>query len=357
MKIGKTGARLLQAVYDGNIEVVRECIKEDVDANTRDPKNGLSLLMIASGYGHTEMVELLLSSGADVNALDPRAGTSALHKACQRGSLAIVKLLVEAGAFVNLQTATTGHTPLIEAIWFKWPDIVEYLLEADSGLNLYTHYGFSLMEHFNYALKVTVKGKDKMIKIKEILDRRQESDKKKIESQKLMAAVTAGNLQEVKKLIQAGADLEVRYPILNGFNDGHTPLLVASRDGHTEIVKELLEAGANVNAVEPTFGAVPLHKATYNGHADITRLLVQHPGVDLDFQGPSNGYTPLLDALWHGFVDCAEILINAGARLDLRGHDGKNALDIALDVFGPDHEIVQLIRTRTNADTPGQNQN
>ena len=44
-------------------------------------------------------------------------------------------------------------------------------------------------------------------------------------------------------------------------------------------------AGADVNAIEPCFQAVPLHKAVYNGHADITRLLVAHRGIDLDFQG------------------------------------------------------------------------
>jgi ankyrin repeat protein len=127
----------------------------------------------------------------------------------------------------------------------------------------------------------------------------------------------------------------------------HTPLLVACRDGHEAIVTELLKAGADVNAVEPTFGAVPLHKAVYNGHAGITQMLVQQPGIDLNFQGWTNGYTPLHDALWHGFVDCARILVEAGARLDLKGHDGKLPIDIATEVFGKeDKEMVALLRSR-----------
>ena len=115
--------------------------------------------------------------------------------------------------------------------------------------------------------------------------------------------MTAGDLDEVRRLTVAGAEVDERFPIVNGFNDAHTPLLVAARDGHVEMVRLLVEARADVNATEPTFGAVPLHKAVYNGHADSTRILSERPGVDLDFQGATNGYTPLHDALWHGYVE------------------------------------------------------
>ncbi|MBP2643532.1 MAG: Ankyrin repeat (3 copies) [Firmicutes bacterium] len=105
--------------------------------------------------------------------------------------------------------------------------------------------------------------------------------------------------------------------------------------------------GSDVNAIEPTFGAVPLHKATYNGYSDITKLLVEHPDINVNFQGYTNGYTPLHDALWHGFDECAEVLINGGARLDLKGHDGKIPLDIAREVFAKDHKIIKLLEGKS----------
>ena len=44
---------------------------------------------------------------------------------------------------------------------------------------------------------------------------------------------------------------EVEYPlgVMMGFvlQDGWTPLVIASQEGHLEIVKSLIEAGANVN--------------------------------------------------------------------------------------------------------------
>ena len=338
--------QLISAVQDNNFPEVQRLLAAGANPNTRDSESGLTVLMMATGQANTLITQLLLESGADVFAIDSLAGASALHKACQGGSVEVVRLLVEAGAFVDSVVATTGHTPLIEALWFKWPAIVEYLLEKGAGLNINTHYGFSLKDHLQYAVNVNVIGRDKLLKAEAMLSEREQSDNDKIHNQKLMAAVIQNDFVSVKQLIQLGVNIDERYPILNGFNDDHTPLLVAARDGHTEIVAELLKAGADVNAVEPTFGAVPLHKAVYNGHADITKILVEQPDVNINFQGATNGYTPLHDALWHGYADCSEILINAGAKLDLKGHDGKTSLTLAIEVFGSNHQIVKLIQAK-----------
>ncbi len=338
--------QMLQAVENDQLAAVEAMLRQGASPNVRN-EAGLTPLMIASGQGNAAMVKLLLDAGADVFTVEPRAGGSALHKACQGGNVEVVRLLVEAGAFLDWVAPTTGHTPLMDALWFKWPAIVEYLLQKGAGLNLYTHYGFSLLQHFEYELNVNVIGKERLLEAEKMIRQRQLSDEKEKERQQLMAAVAGNDLEKVQQLIRAGANLEDRYPILNGFNDGHTPLHVAARDGYLQIVAELLDAGANVNAVEPTFGAVPLHKSVYNGHIEITALLVQRPGIDLNFQGATNGYTALHDALWHGYEQCARILIDAGARLDLRGHDGKLPAAIAAEVFGPDHAIVRSIHERT----------
>lgn len=338
--------RLIAAVESGDGQAVRECLENGANPNTKSTESGLSVLMIASGQGNAEIVRTLLAAGADLLMADNAGGATAIHKACQGGSLETVQLLVDAGAFIDTIVPRTGHSPLIEALWFKQPEIAGYLLDRGAGLKINTHYGFSLLDHFNYALKVNTIGKEKLLEADRLLKERQKSDAAMVEKQVLMQAVNEGDLEKVKSLIQAGAQIDERAPVLNGFNDYHTPLLVACRDGHLEIARVLLKAGADVNATEPTFGAVPLHKATYNGHADMTRLLTEQPGVDLDFPGATNGYTPLHDALWHGFEECSEILIKAGARLDLRGHDGKTPPDIARETFGESHRLVKMMEAR-----------
>lgn len=167
------------------------------------------------------------------------------------------------------------------------------------------------------------------------------------------AAAITGDAEQARALLRDGAAAHTVYPHVNSFADGHTPLLIAARDGHTELVADLLQAGAPARVEDWVFKGAPIHKATYNGQLDILKLVMQAPDVDIDVQGPINGYTPIHDALWHGFVECAEVLLEAGARLDLLGHDGKRPLEVAEDNLGADHPFVQRLRERTNDQTTG----
>jgi len=64
----------------------------------------------------------------------------------------------------------------------------------------------------------------------------------------------------------------------------------------------------------------------------------------INAQGRINGYSPLHDALWHGFEECARLLLeDSRCKLGLVGHDGKDELTISKEVFGEDHELTLLI--------------
>jgi ankyrin repeat protein len=337
---------LLDAIRACSVEAVARLLDQGANPNVRDPDSTLTPLMFASGAGMDAILGRLIAAGAFVNALDGRAGASALHKACQGGHLGCAQQLVEHGACIDLQTTTTGHTPLVEAIWFKADDIVAYLLAREARIELKTYYGFTLDDHINYALNVSqgTGDQDKLRRIQQLVADRRARDKARCEAAVLVKAALKGDGDDLRRALTAGAEVDVRYPIVGSFQDGHTALLVAAREGHAELVEVLMAAGADVNAVEPVFGAVPLHKATYNGRADITRTLASAAGVDLNYQGASNGYTPLHDALWHGFADCAEILIDAGARSDIVAYDGKRPLDLAIEKLGSDHPVVGRLR-------------
>lgn len=138
----------------------------------------------------------------------------------------------------------------------------------------------------------------------------------------LMTAVNNNDGSAVKKLIAQGVNVSE----LDSNQDA--PLVMAAYKGYSEIVRLLLEAGADVTAVDPGMKATALHAAAYAGRTEAAKLLVQHK-IDIDKQGPYNGYTALHDAIWQGNVETAEVIINAGANLNLKSNSGQTPLEFA----------------------------
>ncbi|MGO9156111.1 ankyrin repeat domain-containing protein [Mycobacterium sp.] len=345
--------QLLLAIDADDVALAQQLLQMGADANARDGQTGLTGLMLAACHANAALVEALLAAGADPFTTDSQTGATALHKAAQGGSVEVARMLVEAGAFVDAVTPTMGHTPIMDGLWYKGPEYVKYLVDRGANLHFGTHYGFSMMEHLQFELNVNTLGKEKLLEIDETFKQREQADQDAIGNQKVMAATNNGDTEAVQRLIAEGADINTVYPHVNTFSDGHTPLLVAARDNHAEIVRELLDADAQVRVVDWVFKGSPIHKATYNGRPEILRMILDHADVDIDVQGPINGYTPLHDALWHGYTECAEMLLDAGCRLDLKGHDGKTPLQVAIDVYGPDADVVRRIR-ETVGTTPAK---
>ncbi len=153
----------------------------------------------------------------------------------------------------------------------------------------------------------------------------------------LMQAVKANNAAQVRQLIASGVDVNAADA------GGDIPLIMAAYLGHTEITRLLLEAGADVAAVDPGMKATALHAAAYAGRTEPARLLIQH-GIAIDAQGPYNGYTALHDAIWQNNVETARVIVEAGADLTLRNHEGQTPLEMA-QARGR-KQIVALIEQR-----------
>jgi ankyrin repeat protein len=266
-------------------------------------------------------------------------GASALHYAAQSGNIQVAKLLIDQGAFINLQSPTHGVTPLMTAVWHRNIDLVEFFLNQENinteirstfGLKAEELIGFGNRENDRKAHQESQKLNHLF---RDYYERRRSNSEvslifKILTDQDLSDEEKAG---QIRSLINQGADVNTIYPVMSSGNDGHTPLLIAARDGLTQIVRILLEAGADQTISDHYMQAVPLHKAAYMGHTNVIRILEKYPGFDevLNLQGPFNGYTPLHDAVWHGHFEATEILIQAGARTDLAGLDGNTPLDLA----------------------------
>ncbi|QBE61900.1 ankyrin repeat domain-containing protein [Pseudoduganella lutea] len=129
--------------------------------------------------------------------------------------------------------------------------------------------------------------------------------------------------------------------------DGFTPLMLASALGKTGIVHLLLDAGADVHAVDARMGTTALHKAAQAGSVDAVRVLLDN-GAFIDQQSAGLGNTALMDATVHRHERVVRFLLDRGARTTPMNYAGETALDLAR--AGRLEAIAGLIETRIACD-------
>lgn len=137
----------------------------------------------------------------------------------------------------------------------------------------------------------------------------------------LFEACASGDLERVRHFI-AEAPAQQFSP------DGFSALGLAVFFGHAAIARLLVERGADVNA--PSRNSIlvaPLHSAVAAGSLELVKLLLEH-GADAD---PVEflGATPLHSAAAMGSVDIIEVLLAHGADTAKRTKDGKTAAELA----------------------------
>ena len=134
----------------------------------------------------------------------------------------------------------------------------------------------------------------------------------------LHRAAREGRADVVRLLLEEGADPNAPD------DSGVTPLHAAAR-GHDwdqeatgaargEIAELLLNKGANLSATTWD-GRAPLHAAASEGSAQVARVLIAH-GAELN-RKEVWGFTPLMAAAWEDQLELVDLLLAAGARTNL----------------------------------------
>src|SRR6516225_533930 len=112
-----------------------------------------------------------------------------------------------------------------------------------------------------------------------------------------------GDAVKSRMLIEHGADINVRT------QQGRTALMAAAkRNGNADLVRVLLEKGADVKAP----GDTTLIPAAQSGDVEIMRLLIES-GADVNCISPRVGETPLMYAAASGSVEVVRLLLAKGA--------------------------------------------
>jgi len=136
----------------------------------------------------------------------------------------------------------------------------------------------------------------------------------------LHRAVLDGDIKSAKRLLKAGAKIDVTMP------NGVTPLMVATHVKNADLAKLLLSAGADPQITTPR-GSTALHYAAVSGSQEIAQLLLEGD-IEVDAQKPG-GTTPLILACQFGHQEVANLLIAAKAEVNAQLTSGLTGLMLA----------------------------
>ncbi|HEX6199438.1 MAG TPA: ankyrin repeat domain-containing protein, partial [Thermoanaerobaculia bacterium] len=156
----------------------------------------------------------------------------------------------------------------------------------------------------------------------------------------LLRAAHEGDLAEVRRLLDAGADPNHTETLEGRWRDGvqRSALGGAARGGHLEVARLLLGRGARVD-LTPRGDASPLMIAAGNRHRDLVRLLLD-AGADPSRVVPGDG-TPLIAAARSGDREIVRMLLAAGAEPDVYVEGDESPLYHAIE--SGDREMVRLL--------------
>ena len=221
-------------------------------------------MMRPGRVGALSILVLLLTAGA--GASQP---PESIVDAFRAGGAAAVRALLDAGWMEVDAPAADGTTALHWAVHRDDLGAVELLIGAGADVNLTNDYGVT----------------------------------------PLSLACTNGSAEVVARLLDAGADPEVR-------TEGETALMTAVRTGSADVVELLVAHGADLGATELASGQTLLMTAAAEMHPSLVRLLLARAG---DVHARSVvGFTPLLFAVRAGDLESVRLLIGAGASANER---------------------------------------
>src|ERR1700744_457357 len=188
----------------------------------------------------------------------------------------------------SLISAKTSHnvSPLMLACYYKKQPVIDLLLKYMDEINLFEASAagkFDVVAHLIYSHPDAV------------------DDYAEDGFTPLGLACYFGQFEVARYLVLKGAS--VNLPSNNGFNV--FPIHSAAAGNYTDIVRLLIENGANVN-VKQQAGATPLHSAAQNGNLEMLILLLENNAdVTTRMEG---GKLPADLAREKGFDEIAEIL-------------------------------------------------
>ena len=273
--------------------------------------------------------ERLLAVGADAKA-ENDAGKVPFDIAVEAEHYALAAVLAKAAGGINGRDKK-GWRPLHWAIFADAWDLVREFIREGADISAgYSQNAFDLAKEMESETKlieifIDAKGVDAIVR-----------DGRTV----LIYAAWNGSTEVVKLLIDNGADLNHKS------NHGDTALMYAARDGHTDVVKFLIDNGVDLNH-KNNGGVTALIYAARKEHTEVVKLLIDN-GADLNHKNNFGG-TALIYAAYKGDTELVKLLIDSGADQNIKDRYGQTALMYA---SGYGHtEIINILRAAQSGGT------
>jgi len=351
---------LLRAVHQDNLETARKLIREG-GVNVAN-RYGVTPLSLACGNASTAMVELLLASGADPNAA-LRGGETPLMTAARAGKTEPVKALLARGADINAKDARRGQTALIWAVAEGHTEVVDLLIRAGADFRARLESGFTPMffavrdGRLDVVRTPIERGADvnETFRPSPVAGRRGPPPGTSL----LGMAIENGHFELAATLVEAGADPNVYAPGFTplhaiswvrktSIGDDHDPVpQVTGNLTGIEFVKKLVARGADVNARVTrhirglsrlnTLGGTPFFLASRTADLELMRALLEL-GADPNIAN-ADGTTPLMAAAGLGTqspgedpgtelecIEAVKLALSLGADINVVDKNGDTAL-------------------------------
>lgn len=380
------------AATNGSAAMIRKLLDAGVDPNSANP-GGETALMTAARTGKVDAVTLLLDRGANVNAKDTVHGQTAVMWAVLENHADVVELLLARGADINAHTNVTitkgeyvparaaaasgngiirqralptpngGMTPLLFAIRDSNVPMMRLLLDhgAEIGQSSGNHTTPLLIALLNGQVGIATELVNKGADVNATDDYHRGAlfaaiDLRNFNHEKYGDLPTDGRdpLDLIKALLKKGANPNLKtdtVPVhgLMQFDaswvnfDGETPFVRAALSGDIEVMRILLDGGADPN-VATTQGSTALMAAsginwipgqTYTrseaDYVEAVKLCLER-GAPVNASN-SLGLTAMHGAANRGWTSIMQILADHGAKVDAKDKEGRTPMTFAQGIF------------------------
>jgi ankyrin repeat protein len=267
--------------------------------------NGNELLGLASATCDERLVVTVLERGADVNRANAH-GWTALHQAGYLGLPHMARVLLDAGASNAVSARGDGGTPMIVALFWGHRAVAELIggpprnLRAAAGLDdvellesllgtgdagahrdfYRPHSGFPRWqpssdpaEIVNEALSWAARN-GSLRALERLHEAGAELNADVYRGTALTWAAFCGQADAVRRLLALGADPDLRGTFGGpSHGNGVTALHLAAEGGRLEVIKVLLDAGADVTVRDATYDSPPAGWAEHGGQEPARVLL------------------------------------------------------------------------------------